>query len=50
LNFESLITEECTGMNPEAWNVPITWRIDLNGAAVASVTDDTGSLEDIAGA
>ncbi|EHR76518.1 MAG: hypothetical protein MG2_0930 [uncultured Candidatus Poseidoniales archaeon] len=50
LTFESLITEECTGMNPEAWNVPITWRIDLNGAAVASVTDDTGSLEDITGA
>jgi hypothetical protein len=49
LSFESLITPECTAMNSEAWNVPITWIIDLEGASVDSVIGEQGALENIAG-
>jgi hypothetical protein len=36
-------------MNSEAWNVPITWIIDLEGASVDSVIGEQGALENIAG-
>jgi len=49
LTFESLITPECTGMNPEAWNVPVTWVIDLKGAALEEVSDSNGALDNISG-
>jgi len=37
LYFESLLTEQCKAAAPEAWNVPITWKIDLGGIDVAEV-------------
>ena len=49
LTFESLITAQCSAMNPEAWNVPITWMIDVNGADVVQVEGRDGSLENISG-
>jgi hypothetical protein len=50
LTFESLITEECSALSPEAWNVPITWRLDLGGQEVDSITDGQGELDTITGA
>lgn len=49
LSFESLITPECSAMNSEAWNVPITWEIDLGGASVDSVVGENGAFENITG-
>lgn len=49
LIFESLVTEECSAMNPEAWNVPITWVLDLDGATAESIEGPSGPLTDITG-
>ena len=49
LTFESLVTQECTSMNPEAWNVPVTWTLDFNGTDVVSVQGESGALANITG-
>lgn len=49
LTFESLVTDECSSINPEAWNVPITWLIDLEGANVEQVIDADGPMNVIEG-
>ena len=48
-SFESLITEECTNLIPERWNVPVTWIIDINQAEVLSVIPESGVIENITG-
>jgi len=55
LYFESLQTDQCNAAAPEAWNVPITWEIDLGGIDVAEVRiidSESGNytMENIAGA
>ena len=47
-SFESLITEECSNLIPERWNVPVTWIIDINQTEVLSVTSESGVMENIA--
>ena len=37
LSFESLVTEECTNLIPERWNIPVTWIININYSDVISV-------------
>ena len=49
LRFESLITQQCTAAHPEAWNVPITWDIEVEGAEVLNVSGDDGGLPSIEG-
>ena len=36
-------------MNPEAWNVPVTWTLDFNGTDVVSVQGESGALANITG-
>ena len=49
ITFESIIAESCAATQPEAWNVPITWVFDLEGANVAGVDTEGGAFEDITG-
>jgi hypothetical protein len=37
LYFESLQAESCNSVAPEAWNVPITWKIDTEGIDVSEI-------------
>lgn len=46
-SFESLITEECSNLIPERWNVPVTWIIDINQTEVFSITSESGVMENI---
>lgn len=47
LSFESLVTEECTNLIPERWNIPVTWIININYSDVISVFSESEILEDI---
>jgi len=40
LKFESLITEQCQNLNPERWNVPLTWKIDIGDSRINSIIGD----------
>ena len=46
LYFESLQTESCNSIAPEAWNVPITWKIDTDGIDVSEIRIINTGLED----
>ena len=47
LSFESLITEQCTGVNPDRWNVPLTWAFDVKDSQILSIIDSNGEMENI---
>ena len=47
LSFESLVTEECTNLIPERWNIPVTWIININYSDVISVSSESEIFEDI---
>lgn len=47
LSFESLITEQCTGINPDRWNVPLTWVFDIMDSQILSIIDSNGEMENI---
>ena len=47
LSFESLITEQCTGINPDRWNVPLTWAFDIMDSQILSIIDSNGEMENI---
>ena len=47
LSFESLVTEECTNLIPERWNIPVTWIININYSDVISVFSESEIFEDI---
>lgn len=47
LSFESLIVEQCTGINPDRWNVPLTWAFDINNSQILSIVDSNGEMENI---
>lgn len=50
LHFEALVTEACTAATDGlAWNVPLTWLIDLGGQKVVSVKGESGALPSIEG-
>ena len=44
IEFESLVTEQCTAVSPLAWNVPMTWILDLEGKEVVDIRDSNASL------
>ena len=44
IEFESLVTEQCTAVSPLAWNVPMTWILDIQGEEVVDVRDSNASL------
>jgi len=46
LYFESLQTESCNSVAPEAWNVPITWKIDTDGIDISEIRIINTGLED----
>ena len=37
LYFESLQAESCNSVAPDAWDVPITWKIDTNGVNISEI-------------
>ena len=47
LSFESMITEQCSSINPIRWNVPLTWAIDVKDSQILSVIDSNGEMENI---
>lgn len=47
LYFESLQAESCRAVSPQAWNVPITWEIYLDGADVAEIHIINEGAQDI---
>ena len=49
IEFELLVTEQCTAVSPAAWNVPTTWLLDLEGQAVVDVRDSNSSLQPLDG-
>ena len=49
IEFESLRTKECTALSPLAWNVPMTWVLDVQGNQVADIRDSNVSLSDLKG-
>ena len=40
--FSSIVTEQCTSVAPNAWNVPATWRLSFVNATVVDVQDVFG--------
>ena len=40
--FSSIVTEQCTSVAPNAWNVPATWRLSFVNASVVDVLDAEG--------
>ena len=44
IEFESLVTEQCTAVSPLAWNVPMTWILDVQGQEVVDIRDSNASL------
>ena len=40
--FSSIVTEQCTSVAPNAWNVPATWRLSFVNATVVDVQDVLG--------
>tara|TARA_B100000459_G_scaffold147163_1_gene115544 strand:- start:472 stop:1710 length:1239 start_codon:yes stop_codon:yes gene_type:complete len=50
LTFSSIITEQCTSVAPNAWNVPSTWRLSFENATVVDVRDVLGqSMANLSG-
>ena len=50
LTFSSIITEQCTSVAPNAWNVPTTWRLSFENATVVDVRDVLGqSMANLSG-
>ena len=49
IQFESLMTEECSAVTPLAWNVPVTYILDVGGMEVAQVRDSDSELSDLTG-
>ena len=50
LTFSSIITEQCTSVAPNAWNVPATWRLSFKNATVVDVRDVLGqSMANLSG-
>ena len=49
IQFESLLTEQCTAVAPLAWNVPMTWIFDVGSESVTDVRDENGSLMSLEG-
>ena len=48
--FSSIVTEQCTSVAPNAWNVPVTWRLSFHNATVVDVQDQFGqSMENLTG-
>ena len=47
LSFESLITEQCVGLNQDRWNVPLTWAIDIEDSNILSIKDSNGEMNNI---
>ena len=48
--FSSIVTEQCTSVDPNAWNVPATWRLSFLNATVVDVQDQFGqSMENLTG-
>ncbi len=48
LSFEALDTEQCrSATNNRAWNVPVTWVIELGNSTVGSVTSQGAELPSI---
>lgn len=47
LSFESLITEQCSNLNPDRWNVPLTWAFDIGDSQIISITDSNGDMANI---
>ncbi len=42
LTFSSIVTEQCTGEAPNAWNVPATWRLSFVNSSIVDVLDAEG--------
>jgi hypothetical protein len=49
IEFESLLTEQCTAVAPLAWNVPMTWILDVGSESVVDVRDANGTLQPLEG-
>jgi hypothetical protein len=49
IEFESLVTEQCTAVSPLAWNVPMTWILDVQGNQVVEIRDSNSTLTDLTG-
>jgi len=49
IEFESLLTEQCTAVSPLAWNVPMTWILDVQGKQVVEIRDANFTLADLNG-
>jgi hypothetical protein len=48
--FSSIVTEQCTSVAPNAWNVPATWRLSFLNATVVDVQDQSDqSMENLTG-
>ena len=47
IRFESLISEQCTQLFPERWNLPITWKLDIGESDIISITSNNSELADI---
>ena len=48
--FSSTITDQCTSVAPNAWNVPATWRLSVDNATVVDVQDVLGqSMKNLTG-
>ncbi len=46
--FESQITEACSAVQPDVWNVPVTWILDFNGSnfySIESSSEDFNNIE-----
>ncbi len=49
-SFSSIVTEQCTSVAPNAWNVPTTWRLSFENATVVDVQDVLGqSMKNLTG-
>lgn len=47
LSFESLVTEQCSNLNPQRWNLPLTWSLDIQDSSILSIIDSNGAMENI---
>ncbi|MGB0365850.1 MAG: hypothetical protein ACPGJD_07330 [Candidatus Poseidoniaceae archaeon] len=48
--FSSIVTEQCTSVASNAWNVPATWRLSFENATVVDVQDALGqSMKNLTG-
>ena len=49
IQFVSLITEGCSAVTPLAWNVPVTYILDVQGMEVVEVRDSNSTFIDLEG-